>query len=112
MSIPRLTPERAATVDGLAKRDEALCPAMTSSHQLRILDLLDQLRDTTARAEQAEMDRDALSALAEFYGELVRRQTLVVPGTLDDETLDKDNDKLTELLIQASAALKRAKGGA
>ena len=57
MSIPRLTPERAATVDGLAKRDEALCPAMTSSHQLRILDLLDENAALRARAEQDERDR-------------------------------------------------------
>ena len=106
-SKPRLTREQAEKVDReaeghnptpelIAAYDYAQCSA-------RILDLLDQLRDTTARAEQAEKDAALLA------------RHLTRPYEHDAyDALKRGLQHSIRLACEAhdSAALQRAKGGA
>lgn len=102
----RLTQEQAAAVDAKAERDDVHVLAPD-----RILDLRDQLRDTTARAEQLEKDRDALAAEVRAWRAFdaacgVRDRIAYTAALRPVHPID------TMKATDASGALQRAKGGA
>lgn len=85
------------------EEDARASGSFVSYRTLAVLDLHDTVRALTARAEQAEKDRDALAAVIRAWGQ---------HDISDPMVRGECYRELQERLTDASGALQRAKGGA